>query len=303
MKRLFLLLLLFVAGATISFAQGYDSATYSFKSSSARPLSERKPVTNKWSIVQGSASFANHYISNLEYTGEIFGLEAKHGRFYKKSNRLSWQLTLTHLRRMHRPMLGGGLQNFAETSKISTQSYEADYAVYYNWLFCDRLQLRLGGSFNVNGGFIFNATNAMNNVISLDLQTLFLANAQVRYGWDLDRCGLDIYSNIATPFLGVMSADTRFESFFDSLVGGAGFYAKEGKHWYLAAPHNLQGVNFELGVDFAVRNYTWTLSFETRNRWWHANELQNYRKYSLVKMGVSVNLFAQQKYKASERHF
>ena len=302
MKRLFLLLLLIVAGATISFAQGYDSATYSFKSSSARPLSERKPVTNKWSIVQGSASFANHYISNQEYTGDVWGLEAKHGRFYKKSDRLSWQLTLTHLRRMRSELFGGGLNNPAKTSYISTQSYEADYGVYYNWLFNDRLQVRLGGSFNVNGGFIFGDENSINNSIAIDLQTQLFAGAQVRYGWDFDKFGLDIYGNIATPFMGFSAADSRFETIIDNLPGMT-FQVCEDNHFIFSAPHNFQGVNFEMGVDFALRNLTLSFSYDTRNRWWNAYELQNYRKYSLFKMGISANLFAQQKYKSGNRHF
>ena len=305
MKRLFLLLLLTVAGATISFAQGKKekkSAFNSFETGYMKPLSERKPVTTKWSFISGEAQVANHYFSDQEYTGDIIGIEAKHGRFYRKSERLSWQLTLTHLRRMHREMFGGGLHNPAETSHISLQSYEADYAVFYNWLLFDRLQLRAGGSFNVNGGFMFNAENAMNNIISIDFQTQLYAAAQARYGWDFKKFGLDLYANIATPFMGFMGADSRFETLMDVAVGGS-FQVKEDKHLLFSAPHNLQGVNFEMGIDFALRNLTLSFSHETRNRWWHAYELQNYRKYGLTKIGISVNLFAQQKYNSSDRHF
>ena len=306
MKRLFLLLLLTVAGATISFAQGKkakNSAYYtSFETGYVRPLSERKPVTTKWTLLQGEAIVANHFISNQEYTGDIIGFQAQHGRFYRKSDRLSWQLTLTHLRRMNRSLTGGGLENPGKTSVLSTQSYEADYAVFYNWLLFDRLQLRAGGSFNVNGGFFYNASNAMNNVISVDLQTQLLAAAQIRYGWDFKRFGLDLYGNVATPFMGFMGADTRYETFFESLAQQP-FYADDANHFLFSAPHNLQGVNYEMGIDFALRNFSLSFSFESRNRWWTAYELQNYRKYALLKMGVSVNLFAQQKYKSGDRHF
>lgn len=302
MKRLFLLLLLTITTATVSFAQGKKSDLEPFKSRSPRPLSERNPVTTKWSLILGDAAIANHYLSNQEYTGKIVGLEAKHGRFYTKSDRLSWQLTLTHLRRMHRELLGGGLHNPAETSHISLQSYEADYAVYYNWLFFDGLQLRLGGSLNANAGFIFGADNAVNNILSIDFQTQLLAGAQVRYGWDFRKYGLDLYANIATPFMGFMGVDSRFETLVDSAISGS-FRAGEYKHLLFSAPHNLQGVNFELGVDFALRNLTLTYSIESRNRWWHAYGLQNYRKYTLNKIGVSVNLFAQQNYHSRDRHF
>ena len=306
MKRLFLLFLLTIAATTISFAQGKkakDSAFHnSFETGYVRPLSERMPVTTKWTLLQGEAVVANHHISNQEYTGDIIGFEAKHGRFYRKSDRLSWQLTLTHLRRMHRDMFGGGLENPGKTSVLSTQSYEADYAVFYNWLLFDRLQLRAGGSFNVNGGFFFNAKDAMNNVISVDVQTQLLAAAQIRYGWDFKRFGLDIYGNVATPFMGFMGTDTRYETFFES-IAQLPFYADESNHFVFSAPHNLQGVNFEMCVDFALRNISLSLSFESRNRWWSAYELQNYRKYSLLKLGVSVNLFSQQKLKSGDRHF
>ena len=305
MKRLFLLLLLIVTGASVSFAQGKKakkSDFNSFETGYVKPLSERKPVTSKWSIISGDAEVANHYFSNHEYTGEVIGIEAKHGRFYRKSERLSWQLTLTHLRRMHRELFGGGLHNPAETSHISLQSYEADYAVFYNWLLFDRLQLRAGGSLNMNGGFMYSAVDAMNNVISIDFQTQLLAAAQARYGWDFKKFGMDIYANISTPFVGFTSADSRFETLMDSTIGG-NFSVKEDKHLLFSAPHNLQGMNFEMGIDFALRNLTLSYSIESRNRWWHAHGLQNYRKYTLTKIGISVNLFAQQKYKSSDRHF
>ena len=50
-------------------------------------------------------------------------------------------------------------------------------------------------------------------------------------------------------------------------------------------------------------NLNIALSFENKSRWWNAYELQNYRKYSILKLGVSVNLFAQQNRKASNRQF
>ena len=58
-----------------------------------------------------------------------------------------------------------------------------------------------------------------------------------------------------------------------------------------------------MGVDFALRNVTLSMAYECKNRWWNAYELQNYRKHSLIKLGVSMNLFNQQNRKISERYF
>ena len=291
MKRLFLLFLM-IAGATYASAQ----------STSDISLSERKPVTTKLSLLTGEAKFTNHYLNTQEYTGEIQGFELSHGRFYRKSDRLSWKLTMATLRNMHRKLLGGGLSNAANTSYISTQSYDVDYAVFYNWLIKERLQFRVGGSFNVYGGFMSGDGNAVNNVIGVDFQTQIFAQAQIRYGWDFKKFGLDLYANVATPFVGAMSVDEKHESFVESMVG-SDFNLREHRHFVLSSMHNLQGVNYEMGIDFALRNLNIALSFENKSRWWNAYELQNYRKYSILKLGVSVNLFAQQNRKASNRQF
>ena len=301
MKKLFLLILL-IAGVNHVSAQGIDSAVSEQQTISEKSLSERNPVTSKWSLLSGSALYANHYLNSQEYGGSVQGLEASHGRFYRRSEHLSWKLTMSHVRNMHRNLFGGGLTNAANTSYISIQNYEADYAVFYNWLLKERLQLRVGGSFNVLGGFIAGDDNAINNMISVDLQTQFLAQAQVRYGWDFKKFGLDLYANLSTPFVGLMAVDERYESFFET-IPSSDFNLKEHNHLAFSSMHNLQGMNFEMGIDFALRNLTLSLSYESKKRWWSAYELQNYRKYSLTKLGISVNLFAQQNRKANNRQF
>jgi hypothetical protein len=292
MKRLFLLLLM-VTGVTFASAQGTDSAVSE---------SQRNPVTTKWSIWSGTAKHANHFLNKQEYSGNTFGIEGAHGRFFRKSDNLSWKLTLSHVRSMRRKLWGGGLHNAAETSGISTQSYEADYAVFYNWRVKNRLQIRLGGSFNLFGGFMQGDDNAINNVISLDIQAQLYAQAQIRYGWDFKKFGLDIYANFGTPFMGLMVVDERYEAALES-VGSSDFALKEHRHLKFSSMHNLQGMNFEMGVDFALRNLTLSLGYETKNRWWHAYELQNYRKFSAVKLGISVNLFTRQHRATGDRHF
>lgn len=302
MKRL--LFLFFIgAGVIVASAQNKNSVLSEQQETSQHCFCERKPVTSKFSFISGDAEYANHYLNSQEYTGSLTGIEAIFGRYYRNSDRLSWKLSLTHVRNMYRENIQmGGLVNAANTSHISTQNYEVDYAVFYNWLVKDRLQLRAGGSFNVYGGFLMGDEYAINNVLSVDLQTQFYAQAQVRYGWDFKKYDLDIYANIASPVMGMMVVDERYESTMESVLS-SDFSLKEHGHLKLSSMHNLQGVNFEMGVDFAFRNYTFSMAYETKNRWWNAYELQNYRKHSLIKLGVSMNLFNQQNRKISERYF
>ncbi|MBO5833289.1 MAG: hypothetical protein J6Q95_08360, partial [Alistipes sp.] len=130
MKRLFLMLLM-VAGATFASAQATDTSVAEQQTTSEDLLSGRNPVTTKWTFLSGTAKIASHYLNNQEYSGAIWGIEASFGRYYRRSDRLSWNLTMSNVRRMHRPLLGGGLTNAANTSYISTQSYDIDYAVLY----------------------------------------------------------------------------------------------------------------------------------------------------------------------------
>jgi hypothetical protein len=301
MKRLFVLFFL-VVGVLHASAQDIDSAVSEQSATSVKSSCDRKPVTSKWSLVSGGARYANHYLNSQEYAGKVQGIEAIHGRFYRRSENLSWRLTMSHVRNMHRKMFGGGLYNPANTSYISIQNYEADYAVFYNWLVKERLQLRVGGSFNVFGGFAIGDDNAINNLLSVDIQTQFYAKAQIRYGWDFKKFGLDLYANLATPFMGMMVVDERYENAVDA-VGKSDFSLKEYGHCKFSSMHNLQGMNFEMGIDFALRNLALSLSYEAKNRWWHAYELQNYRRFSLIKLGLSVNLFAQPNRKVSNRQF
>ena len=302
MKRLFLMLLM-VAGATFASAQATDTSVTEQQTTSEVLLSGRNPVTSKWTYLSGTAKIASHYLNNQEYTTKaLVGIEASHGRFYRKSEHVMWKLTMSHVRSMNRQLFAFGLSNAAHTSKISMQNYEIDYATFYNWVIADRLQLRAGGSFNLYGGFLKGDDNAVNNVITADLQTQLFAQAQIRYGWDFKKWGLDLYANVSMPFMGFMTVDERYEGILETLRP-SDFNLKEHAHFKFSSMHNLQGVNYELGIDFALRCLAISLSYESTNRWWHAYELQSYRKYSLFKMGISVELFGHKERKASNRQF
>ena len=293
MKKLFTLFLLVVVGTTLAFAQ--DDASGS--------LSDRKPVTSKWQYLSGNAAYTNHHLNLQEYKGYLVGLQATHGRFFRKSDRLSWQLTLMHYRNMNRPQVAGsGLHNPAKTSALSAQFYEADYAVHYNWLFAERLQVRLGGYFGVNAGVLLCDHNAVNNAGSEELHAQLYASLQLRYGWDLKKLGIDIYANAATPFVGARTADGRYMGFAEQVAGGQ-LKTSPYKHFVLSSFHNTQGVNWEMGLDFVLNRITLSVAYGANSRWWSDYEVMNYRKNSFLKLGVSVNLVSLQRGKVSNRQF
>lgn len=303
MKKIVLFCLALCAILTVQ-AQETEAQISSLQSESkvASSLSDRKPVTSKWSLMIGSAKYANHYLSPHQYSGTVKGIEAMHGRYFRKSENLSWKLTLGYIGGKKSTLFGGGLNNPAATSNISVQGITADYAVFYNWIIKERLQLRAGGSFNVYGDYMQTNSNSVNNVLSVQLQTLVNAAFQIRYGWDFKKYGLDLYANVATPLFGMTALDSRYESFFLSLPNSPS-NAKAYNHIAFSSLHNNYGLNLEMGIDFALRNLTLSFAYNANNRWWNGNDLQNYRKNSFFKVGISVKLVSLNNRKASSRQF
>lgn len=293
MKKLFSLFLLMFAGATLVFAQD-DCASNEC---------DRQPVTSKWQLMVGDAAYTNHYHNLQEYEGALLGIQATHGRLFKRSDRLSWQLTLMYYGSQYTPGAPtSGLVNPAGTSHISTKFCEADYAVYYNWLLFNRLQVRLGGWFGVNAGLLTGDSHAINNAGSIHMQAQLYASLQLRYGWDFKKWGLDLYANAATPFMGIRTADGRYTGFAESIFSDK-FKQTPYSHVVFSSFHNTQGVNWEAGIDFALKRISLSLSYGANNFWWSDYELQNYRKNRFLKVGISVNLVGMQRGKSGNRQF
>lgn len=303
MKQL-IISFLFVIGAIATYAQsGMEGVKATQACKTTKSVCDRNPLSTKLSLLNGEAQFANHYLNSQEYAGGIFGIEGELGQFFRKWENISWKLTLTHLRSIHDETLpDSGLSNAAETSHISAQCYGIDYAVYYNWLIGDRLHLMAGGSLNLYGDALTGDSNAINNAGSFNGQVQLQATAGARYGWDFEKCGLDIYCNLSTPFMGLMMVDNRYEMSIESLLPTE-FNVNEYNHIRFTTPENLQGIDGELGLSLAIKHVAISMAFETKNRWWHAYGLQNYRKNSLLKLGVTLNLLTRPHYKASDRHF
>ena len=70
----------------------------SFNAFAQQTESKEKIVTTKWSFLVGSASFADHYISNQEYNSSAsLGFSIEFGSFYKSNENLSWKLDISYL--------------------------------------------------------------------------------------------------------------------------------------------------------------------------------------------------------------
>lgn len=304
MKRLILTMLLFVVGVSAVSAQTQSSGYEAKQGCSAVKCSDgSQPVTSKFAIGAGVAAVTDHYLNTQEYTGPVFGASAEFGRFYRKSDKLSWRLSLSYAGQGYDSDLReGGLENAAATAHLTARMASADYAVYYNWLICERLRLRAGGSFNLYGDMMMGDENSINNSANLSAQAQIYAAAGLRYGWDFKKFGLDIYTNLAVPFMGLMTVDERYENFIGTVVPSE-FNLKEYSHIKFSSMHNMQGINFDLGVEFALRRLSLYAEYQTLNRWWNAYQLQDYRKVSLFKVGVSVNFTSRQYNKTSERRF
>ena len=295
MRKLISLLLLMVAGATLVFAQ----------EESTTATSNRHPVTVRAQVLLGGAQYVSQFLNEQQYSGTMRGVEFTFGRMFPKSKHISWELKMAYWGNSQQsfPLRGNGLYNPSKTSSIvMAHTYDADYAVYYNGFIKDRLQIRLGGYFNVNAGLMVGDDHFVNNAVTSQLQTMLYGSVQIRYGWNFKKWGLDLYANAATPLIGGRSADGRFLGYFHKKQGGA-FTSSPYKHYVFAAPHNTLGADWEIGIDFAMPRVSLSLAYGANSLYWHDYGIQNKRDNAFFKLGVSVNLVCMKRGQTTNRHF
>lgn len=247
--------------------------------------------TRRWSFVSGSSSYVNEFFNNQEFSGSTIGLEFETGTFYKKNDNISWDMKVTLL---SSPEIFTStnftLQNPAGTSYISTTEISAEYGSYYNWTPIKGLSIKAGGTSDLLVAVDRSKPNSINNVISPQFQLLFKAAAGARYTWEFKKFDLRLFGDFSIPILGIVSSDSEFQATLDVITGKTGLLKGTLGHFALAAPHNVQGYNMEIGADLVFDNFNIFISNESYNRWWNIYDTQNYRKMSLFKIGFSVNL-------------
>lgn len=263
-----------------------------------------KIVTNKWSMVAGYGSIANHYLSDQEFNGNLMGVMGEHGAFYKKSENLSWDLDLSALLT---PSIAGStellLSNPANTCVLKTYHLSAKYGTHYNWELANNLFIKTGGTFELLFASNKTSPNSINNTLSFDMQTQLMASAGIKYGRDFKKLGFYAYADIDIPFGGIILVDSRYQSSVSGIGGGHNILPGNINHFKFSSFHNLQGYNLEIGCDFVFNNLTFSISNEKYNRWWNAYELQNYRKFDLIKLSLSVDLVSRTRRNSNNRYF
>lgn len=261
---------------------------------------KEKVVTNKWSFMVGSANFVNHYMTDQEYTGSLIGIKGEHGALYRRSDNLSWDYDLSLITAPYISFIPDlALANPAKTTFVASYNMNSSYGTYYNWNITDRLSVKAGGRFDLLAGLQSGRPNSINNSISFDFQTQLEASAGIRYAFTFNKFGISFFGDLDLPFMGFMLVDSKFQSSIrdENLLPG------DISHFIFSSFHNLQGYEMEVGVDFIFRNVTLSFSSESLNRWWTAYQVQNYRKFSLFKIGLSVDLISRSRLASGNRYF
>lgn len=270
------------------------------EASAQQDCQREKVVTNKWSFLNGEGTFANHYMTNQEYNGWTIGIKAEHGAFYKRSENLSWDYDLSFYTSPYfKVMPDFALANPAKTTYISHFGLNTAYGTHYHWNIGEHLSIKAGGFFDVLAGLNLGKPDSINNGMTVDLQTQLEASAGLRYNVEWWKLNVAFFWNIATPVMGFMLVDSKYQDFFKNeniLPGNL-------NHFVFSSFHNMQGYDTEFGVDIIFKHLTLSISDDSQRRWWHAYGLQNYRLFSFAKIGVSVDLVSRSRKTSSNRYF
>lgn len=292
MKRVFLSILLTLVSTSILFA-----------GDNSRPeLREEKIVTAKGSALIGVGYVANHFLSEYEYEGSLVGIDAEFGAFYKRSENLSWDLDLSIVTTMN--MHGdysSSLSNPAKTNYWMLKNYSVQYGTSYNWNPAKNLYLKAGGAFNFLFGTNTCKPDNINNSVDFDIQPQLKASAGIKYGWTFNKFALYLYGDIEVPVLGGALVSSKYQSSSASLNND--ITKGEKNVFILTSFHNMQGFNSEIGIDFSFDKCSIFISADIYNRWWNSYDIQNYRKYRMLKIGVAVDLVSRPHAKCNCRYF
>ena len=274
-----------------------------FSAFAENDLQREKIVTTKWSLISGTGKVVNHYLSNQEYKGQLMGLGMEFGSFYKRSENLSWDLDLSYIMSPYILIAEEmSMANPARTAYNVLYAIRADYGTYYNWNPIENFYIKAGGRFDLLAGVNYGRPNQINNLFDIDFQTQIKAAAGIRYGWELKRIGIYIQGDLAIPFIGGALGSGQYESSTDSLIKGEILPGTMNIYRFTSF-HNLTGFDTELELDFVFGNTTLFLSVKYDNRWWNITGVQNYRLYSLSKIGLMVDLVARNRKNSNNRYF
>jgi hypothetical protein len=194
--------------------------------------------------------------------------------------------------------------NPSGSARLGVYDAEIEYSTSYNWNPVKNLYLRAGGAFNLNGGANF-APDGINNVLQFIFQPQIKAVVGIKYGWNLKKMGLNLYADFGLPVMGFATVGSKYEgsSAIINNLTSWGFLKPTVNHLKFTSFHNLQGYNLDLGIDMEFRKFSFVMSLETNNKWWHAYDCQAYKKYVLINLGFSVDLISRPRSITHNRYF
>lgn len=264
--------------------------------------SGEKIVTSKVSFLAGSATVADHYFSNQQYSGALLGAEVGFGSFYRKNQNLSWNLDASYLGVSGKSDLAP--TNPAGTSSLGVADIEVEYGTAYNWNPVKNLYLKAGGVFNINAG-AFQAPKSINNVLDFMMQPQLKAAGAIKYGWTFKKMSLNLFADLEIPFMGLALVGSKYEGTKESVTGRLpnGFNKPALNHMVFTSFHNLQGCDFKIGVDLEFKHFSLMASLDSRSKWWNAYGVQCYKKYTLFNLGVAVDLISRPRSVTNNRYF
>ncbi|MBR5592588.1 MAG: DUF3316 domain-containing protein [Bacteroidaceae bacterium] len=291
--------LLFALCFAVFVSQAQETVANGVKENQPEEEVSKSPITFKISYHLGSSTIANHYMSANAYKGVASGIHVDLGRFYKRWENISWNLSFDNYSAFK---AAGGLENAAKTSSMSYKALDLNYSSFYNWKFGKGLMVKVGGGVDISGDLITNLTHQMNNAASMNVLAQLEASAGICYTFKFKKWMLGLSGDISTPFAGLIMTDARHES-------GVGSFTKKDLMGYYFSHikgtsfSNLQGVDFDFGIKFITPKVAIVLDIVTENRWWYVNEIQNIRKNAMFQIGASFNIANLKQTKTVQRYF
>ena len=296
MKKFYLLFALGFAVLS-SYAQG--TVGNSQKGNAVEELVGKNPITLNASVLFGSNMVANHYISSYECEGLTVGAHIDFGRFYKRWENISWNLSYDYLTAFE---VIGGLESVAQTAAETCTSWNLNYSSHYNWSFGNALMVKAGVGADLYGDFMKALANKTNNAISVNILAQLEASAGVSYIFRFDEWMLGLNGEVSIPFAGLAFTDSKHESGWGSLFPD-GLMDSYDSHLKGTSFSNLQGFDMDLGVKFIMPRVAVNVGVASDNRWWYVNDIQNYRMSFMFKVGASFDLVSLEQKKTINRYF
>lgn len=257
MNRILVILLFVVVGARVSAQERLPHASDSVEASSV--------CQNRWAAVVGGMAMADTYLSNQEYSGMVYGLDATHYGSYPAAPNVVWAF---YDKWRFAPLL----VNASYSAGISYLSGNVGYASYYRWRYRNGIRLLAGGYLDVFAAVKYQTRN-VNNIASADIEAQLYASAAMAWGRRWGNFAFDVGYSLSTPIVGTFFAPEMGQSFYElylNLPCGLSDVV------HLSSFHNRLGLDGRFTADFAFRSFAFFLAFEHSSHWYAANNLMAY---------------------------